>query len=251
MSAINKLRTVLQLTYSVLAAPALVFAEKLSPSFHRVLAAPLVSGPYNGKMIGHIWDLIDALQKGALDQEQFIAEVASRMQQAVESGELDPFLQLADERNENLDITLKRCLGFLPLKWWYLKLHFMAPGNVHDLHRHRNVISAQVILRGDLRAEQYNLIEIDEEEKVRLQPVSQETGNGYQTLLSTDNYCNVHGFEPGPAGAVRFQFYLRGHAPLWDRFPKRGRHYVHLSGETDASGFVLGHLGRAGRAGES
>lgn len=251
MSIISSLQTVLQLGYSVFASPAFVVANRISPTLHRALAAPLLSGPYSGKLVDHIWDLIGSLQAGRLDQESFISLAASRMQEAYASGELSPYLQMADERHENLDITLKRCMGFLPLKWWCLKVHFMAPGNVHDLHRHRAVISAQVVLRGKLNAEQFNLVAVDNEDQLHLQPVQDESLNGYQTLLSTDKYCNVHGFQPGPDGAVRFQFYLRGHTPFRKRFPKRGRHYVHLSGKLDASGLVIGHLGRTGQAGES
>lgn len=250
MSVVNKLRTALQLGYSVVAAPALIAASAISPTLHRALAAPLLSGPYRGKLVGRVWMQIDDLQRGNLSQEEFIENIATAMREAYESGELDDFLDLADEAHENLDVTLTQCLGFLPLKWWYIKLHFMAPGNVHQLHRHRTVISAQVIVRGALDAEQYNLINVDDD-KVALEPVPLAQRNQCQVLLSTDKYCNVHGFEPRSCGAVRFQFYLRGHDSLLNRIPKRGRHYVHLSGQTDASGRVLGRLGSTGRAGES
>lgn len=251
MKISNRLRTVLQLGYSVAAAPALVAAEKISPPLHRLLVAPLVSGPYRGNLVDRIWSEIDSLQRGRVDQEQFIERIANAMRETYEAGELAEFMSLADESKENLDITLTRCLGFLPLKWWYVKLHFMAPGNVHQLHRHRTVISAQVIVRGALDAEQYNLVSVEDDDKVTLEPVPLSEGNQYQVLLSTDKHCNVHGFEPMPGGAVRFQFYLRGHDSFLNRIPKRGRHYVHLSGQTDRAGLVLGRLGRTGRAGES
>lgn len=243
--------TVLQLVYSTVLLPALVAASALSPSLHRRLAAPLLSGPYRGKLIDDIWNHVYSLQRGSISQEEFIGRIASAMCAAYEAGELDPFLRRADESHENLDITLARCLGFLPLKWWYLKLHFMAPGNVHQLHRHRTVISAQAIIRGSLKVRQFNLVDVQDGSIVALEPIPIEPRNGYQVLLSTDSYCNVHGFEPCSTGALRFQFYLRGHDKLLKRIPKRGRRYIQLLDRFDESGNVLGRLGRVGAAGES
>jgi hypothetical protein len=243
--------TFVQLVYSIALSPALVAASVLRPSLHHRLATPLLSGPYRGKLIDDIWRHIYSLQRASISQEEFISRIASEMCAAYEAGELDPFLRMADEGLENLDITLARCLGFLPLKWWYLKLHFMAPGNVHQLHRHRTVISAQVIIRGSLKARQFNLVDIQDDSIVALEPVPIEPVNGYQVLLSTDGYCNVHGFEPCSTGALRFQFYLRGHDKFLKRNPKRGRRYIELLDRLDESGNVLGRLGRDGAAGES
>ena len=250
----TQLHTLLQIAYAVLMAPALAIAIKLNPSLHRFLSTPLISGPFQGELNYRIWKHLYRLEAGKLTDEQFIQEIAEAMVTAVEQGELDQFTNLVNEQDTNLDITLQRCLGYLPLKWWYLKLHYMAPGNRHQLHAHRNVISAQVIIRGVLVAEQYDLIGTLSDSPTQLKAVDLPAGNtdnNYLMLLSTTAYCNVHGFEPAPGGALRFQFYLRGHTNFLNRFPKRGRLYVNLRDALTPDGYSLADIGEAGRPGES
>ena len=231
--------------------PALVASIKFSSNLHRILSAPLLSGPFQGKLNAKILNLLYQLEARALTDEQFIEAIAQEMLKAVERGEINSFTHLVDEKSTNLDITLKSCLGYLPLKWWYLKLHYMNPDNCHQLHAHRNVISAQVIIRGSLDAEQYNLVGSLRDSTTQLEPFSGPTDNTPQMLLSTNTYCNVHGFQPTSEGALRFQFYLRGHTGFLNRFPKRGRLYVHLRSECTSDGYVLADIGGAGRPCES
>lgn len=247
----TRLHTLLQIAYAVIMTPALAISIKLNPKLHRLIAAPLISGPFQGELSQRIWKHLYRLEAGELTDEQFIQEIAEEMIAAVEQGELDEFTDLVNEQDTNLDITLKRCLGYLPLKWWYLKLHYMAPGNRHQLHAHRNVISAQVIIRGSLAAEQYDLMGNLSDSPTQLKAVTMTAGNKYQMLLSTNAHCNVHGFETTPEGALRFQFYLRGHTSFLNRFPKRGRLYVHLRDDLTLDGYLLADIGEAGRPGES
>lgn len=251
LSTSSKLYTLLQIAYAVIMLPVLVVSIKLSPRLHKILAAPLISGPFNGQLNSTIQDLIYQLEAQEITDEQFIQCVAQAMLKAIEDGQLDKFLNLVDEKNTNLDITLKRCLGYLPLKWWYIKMHYMAPGNRHQLHAHRNVISAQIIVRGSLAAEQYNLIGNLDSSPTQLEAVPLSDQRGHQVLLSTNSHCNVHGFEPTESGALRFQFYLRGHTSFLNRIPKRGRLYVHPHPEPNPNGYILADIGRAGRPGES
>jgi len=247
----TNLQTLLQVTYAVILSPALVTSMRLSPSLHRILSKPLVSGPFEGKLNARILSNLYQLEARKLTDKDFIQIIAEEMVKAVQRGELNSFMHLVDEQSTNLDITLKRCLGYLPLKWWYLKLHYMTPENRHQLHAHRNVISAQVIIRGSLAAEQYNLVGTLSDSPTQLEPVSVPAASKPQMLLSTNTYCNVHGFQPTSEGALRFQFYLRGHTGFLNRFPKRGRLYVHLRNDRTPDGYVLADIGEAGRPGES
>lgn len=247
----GKLKVIFQLIYSVVMFPVLYLTMKLAPGLHMFFVRPLVSGPFKGALTKKIWSEIYRLEGGKIDDEEFISNVSNHMVTAYKSGELNSFLFLADEKKSNLDVTLLRCLNFLPMKWWYLKMHFMAPGNRHHVHAHRTVISAQAILRGELVANQYNLLAKIGEDVVKLQPVPITKNRGCQVLISTDKYCNVHGFEPLLQGALRLQFYLRGHDTFLGRIPKRGRLYVHFNGQSDQNGSVFARIGETGRSGES
>lgn len=243
---------ILQAAYAALFAPVLWLLIRVNVRWHRRMARPLMSGPLkDSAFCDRIWDLLYDLEVGKHTSEGFIQAVAGEMVAAVEAGEIESFLTIADEERTDLDITLARCLGFLPLKWWYLKLHFMTRDNVHRLHRHRTVVSAQVIIRGELEAQQYNLCLETETGELILESVSLESVGRYQVMLSTDQHCNVHGFRPKERGALRFQFYLRGHDTLSKRFPKRGRHYIELVGRRDDLGREIGVLRDVGRPGES
>lgn len=245
------LKTLFQISYSVVLSPLLAFFVKQGQGIHRALVSPLLSGPLKGALVEEVQNEIYRLEKGEISEEEFITNVADCMTKAATDGQLAPWLNAADERTQNLDITLKRCLGYAPLKWWYVKLHFMAPGNVHGLHAHRNVISAQVILRGSVVASQYDLLSDLKQSPAKLKLISEGEVRFPGKLLATDSMANVHGFEPGAEGALRFQFYLRGHSSLRKRLPERGRLYVNLRDGVLPDGVRLADIGESGRAGES
>lgn len=239
--------------YSILLLP---FLPVLAKSQHLLAkaTAPLLSGPMkNSNLVKQLEQLIYELEREQYSSEDFIEKVSELMKEEAAKGELEQWLSSFDEKSENVDITLARKLFYKPLKWWYLKLHFMKEGNRHGLHAHRNVLSTQVIVRGKLKVQEFDRLSPLTPPYVNLRLKYEGDAHANDALMSTDTISNVHGFEPYPEGAVRFQFYLRGHTVFLQRFPKRGRLYVHLAKGSDCScGQVIeAELGRTGRRGES
>lgn len=241
-----------QALYSILFAPLLSLTVKFFPRVHMILCKPLVSGPFHGKLVDDIFQTLYQYERSSLDEEQFITAVNKRMCEAVHSGEIDDYLNTPVFAGQNLDITLSRCLGYAPLRWWYLKLHFMAEDNIHGLHAHRNVLSTQVIARGSLAVQEYDLVGSLDDSPTRLKLRRDEEVGPVSGFISTDRVANVHGFRPVQTPAVRFQFYLRGHTGLIKMLtPKRGRLYVHPLGAPDENGILMASIGESGKAGES
>lgn len=248
----NKIRTLLQLAYGAVLMPLLAITVRFWPAFHRILAKPLLTGPCPNQLSSDIQGLVYQYEQYKLNEEDFITAVNRRMCEAVKNGEIDEWLETPVKPGENLDITLARNLGYAPLRWWYLKLHFMAKDNVHGLHAHRNVLSTQVIARGSLAIQEYDLIGSLEDNPTRLKLLRDEEVGPVNGIISTDKVANVHGFRPVQTPAVRFQFYLRGHTGLVKMLtPKRGRLYVHPLSQPDENGYLSAEIGEPGKAGES
>jgi hypothetical protein len=242
-----------RLIYAALLGPALGFLVGRYPQSHRRLTQPIIEGPYRGQLVDYIQDAISRLERQELTTEEFIWGINARMCDSVANDrELKSWLSKTTEPTQNLDITLARCVGYAPGKRWYLKLHFMAEGNVHDLHAHQNVISTQVVAQGKLHVQEFDLLGSLYDDSLRLKLRRDEIVSPINGFISTDDECNVHGFYPAGGSAVRFQFYLRGHGSLATQlFPRRGRLYVHPMWETLAGDIVLAKSGRLGRSGES
>jgi hypothetical protein len=248
----GKFKDITTLLYAGALAPLLGWSVRHHQRLHRFLSRPLLSGVYKGPVVDDIQDIIYDYERGEMSHEAFISRVSQRMCKAVENGEMKQWLDQDVPPDENRDIVLARSLGYAPLRWWYLKVHYMAKDNIHGLHAHRNVLSTQVVARGSLRLREFDLegslddnpTQLRERRDVEVGPV-----NGF---ITTDDVCNVHGFQPVKTPAVRFQFYLRGHTGVWAMLrPKRGRLYVHPEGEPTQDGLIMARLGEAGRSGES
>jgi hypothetical protein len=240
-----------RLLYGVVAAPLLARPAKY-PRLHRKVAKPLLSGPLRGQLIEKIMDNIYMLERNDLSHEDFLRRVTSNMCEAVHRGDIDRWLDLPIKSYENIDVVLCKNIGYAPLKRWYLKLHFMAEDNVHDLHAHRDVLSTQVIARGKLRVQEFDLLEPLKSNTTKIKLARDEDVGPVTGFITTNNYRNIHGFYPVGGPAVRFQFYLRGHTSLKDRlFPKRGRLYVHPNWEARSGDILTAKIGEAGKPGES
>ena len=241
-----------RLIYAVLLSPFLARAASKDRVLHRKLIRPLLQGPFEGDLLDDIWQLVYRLEDGELDNEAFITQVAEVMKAAVSNGQLDAWLTKPIADDENVDITLKRALFYVPFKRWYLKLHFMAPGNIHKPHGHRDVLSTQVIARGQMAVQEFDLVGDLHTNPTTLRVCRDEVVGPLASITTTDKLRNVHGFQPHNGSVVRFQFYLRGQAGIMAAlFPKRGRLYVEPLWETRNADTVQANLGRAGRPGES
>lgn len=240
------------LLYAAAMLPVLAWSIRFRQGLHRKLMRPLLSGPYQGKVVQDIQDVVYEYERGDLSHEAFITKVNRRMCEAVENGEMDDWLKQPVGPEENRDIVLARCLGYAPLRWWYLKVHYMARDNVHGLHAHRNVLSTQVVASGSLHVRELDLEGSLDENPTRLRLRRDAVVGAVNGFITTDDVCNVHEFVPVETPAVRFQFYLRGHTGVKAMLrPRRGRLYVHLEGEPAADGSVTATLGVPGKAGES
>ncbi|WP_018936530.1 hypothetical protein [Thioalkalivibrio sp. ALJ24] len=248
----GRLKDLGTLLYAGAMLPALAWSVRHRQGLHRKLMRPLLTGPYQGAVVWDIQDVVYEYERGELSHEAFITRVNQRMCAAVENGELDAWLKQPVGPDENRDIVLARCLGYAPLRWWYLKVHYMAKDNVHGLHAHRNVLSTQVVASGSLHVQEFDLEGSLDANPTRLRQRTDAVVGAVNGFITTDDVCNVHGFAPVETPAVRFQFYLRGHTGVKAMLrPRRGRLYVHLDGEPAADGSVTATLGRAGKAGES
>lgn len=241
-----------QLAYGALISPLLAYSISNNSKLHKKLSSPLLQGPFSGKLIEDIQKYVYQMEKRELNEDEFISCVCNAMQEALARGELDHWLSMDVKDDENIDIVLKKCIGYAPLKRWYLKLHFMAPGNVHGLHGHRDVISTQVIARGKLHVQEMDLLGSLEDNPTKLEIKRDEAVDAVTGFVTTDRIRNVHGFEPIDGPVVRFQFYLRGQTSLKARiFPKRGRLYVHPDWESRNGNTLLATIGATGKSGES
>ena len=241
-----------RLAYGAALSPALGLLAPRLPSVHRRLAAPLIAGPYRGKLLDAIQREVYRLERGEVSDEDFIRSVTDSMRTSVEHGELDEWLNRKVEPTQKIDVVLSDCINYSPLKRWYLKLHFMPEGDVHGLHGHRDVISTQLIVRGKLHVQELDLIGSLKESPTQLKLRRDGVVGPLEGFVTTNRECNIHGFYPTDGPAVRFQFYLRGQTSMKDRvFPKRGRLYVHPRWETLSDDILLADLGSTGKPGES
>lgn len=237
--------------YSIIASPLLAFSSGKLRKVHKLLSDPLFGGELTTPLVAELDDLVFKLEASEVKPEEFVALISKAMVNAAERGDLDRYLKMNVKDDQNIDITLKRKLFYVPLKWWYLKLHFMAPGNIHGLHAHRNVISTQVILRGNMKVREFDRLTTLDQSPVKLRVFSDGIFSQFDSIQSTDNSRNVHGFEPYEGPAVRFQFYLRGHTSFFNRFPKRGRLYIDPIAGTENENCIMATLGESGKSGES
>lgn len=252
MSILSILKQAPQLAYGAMMAPLLAYSITHKPSLHRKLASPLLRGPFSGRLIDEIQEAVYKMESGDISDDDFITCVCHAMQESVVRGELQQWLNMDVRDDENIDIVLKKCIGYAPLKRWYLKLHFMAPGNVHGLHGHRDVLSTQVIARGKLHVQEMALLGSLDDNPTKIKIIRDEPVGPVNGFVTSDRIGNVHGFEPVDGPAVRFQFYLRGQTSLKARlFPKRGRLYIHPDWESRSGDILYAKIGASGKSGES
>lgn len=252
MNIVSIFKQAPQLAYGALLSPLLAYSVKRNTRLHKKIAFPLLQGPFHGQLVEDIQGFVYKMEKGELGEDEFISCVCDAMQKSAARGELDSWLGQDVRDDENIDITLKKCIGYAPLKRWYLKLHFMAPGNVHGLHGHRDVLSTQVIARGKLHVQEMDLLGNLADNPTKLEIKRDERVEAVSGFVTTDRIRNVHGFEPVEGPAVRFQFYLRGQTRLKARlFPKRGRLYVHPDWESRNGDILFATIGESGKSGES
>ncbi|MGE4370502.1 MAG: hypothetical protein AB7E12_12565 [Burkholderiaceae bacterium] len=248
----RNIKTILKVIYGILLSPILYWSARHQHAIHQAIIRPLTSGPFKGKLIGEIWDHVYQLESGAVDNDSFTQAVCLSMQNAVRDGQIDYWLKMPTKPEQNIDISLCRSIFYTPLKRWHLNLHFMAEGNIHNPHGHRDVLSTQVIAKGRMKVQEFDLIDSLEKNPTTLIIRRDEVVDAVSGFITTDSVCNVHGFEPYLGPAVRFQFYLRGQGGIKGvLFPKRGRLYVHPIWDTRDGNTVLANLGRSGRPGES
>lgn len=240
----KKVKQVFRFIYAAILSPFLGVLASCLPRAHRVLVGPLLDGPFRGKLVEQIWDALYALEKKHITNEQFISKVTENMCDAVRNGDIDPWLNRSVGQDENVDLVLCKCLWYLPLKRWYLKLHFMAMGNNHGLHGHRDVLSAQVIARGNLYVQEFDVVGSLNDSPAKLRLRRDGIVAPVDGFVTTNIECNVHGFKPIDGPVVRMQFYLRGQTSIRARlFPSRGRLYVSPNWDTRAGDTVMATVG--------
>ena len=230
-----------RISYALAFAPLLGMLVARHQKLHRRISAPLLGGPYRGYLLRAIQGAIYELECGNLSHEELVGRILDEMCAALRRDEFDSWFPSHIEKPAA--IVLSECYGYAPGKRWHLKLHIMPEGNKHRLHAHRDVCSAQVVARGKLHVQEFELVDRIGENKYRLKTVRNEVLMPLEGFVTTDRATNVHGFVPVGGPALRLQFNLRGYGASAARlFPQMGRLYLRLLGDPRPENTVLAEL---------
>ena len=192
---------------------------QVSPSLHRRVAEKLLMGPYRGSVVDTIQNQIYELESGSIDQVEAIQTVRESVSEAVESGELDNWVNegglLAGSTLHNRN------------KEWFLAVFDIPEGEQHLPHHHNNLTSFQLIISGRLKVKEYDRIERVDEDTIRMKKVTDTVLGPGDYMITTEHSKNVHWFS-AEEDVKSINCSIRGY---WDdlfdvELDKMGRHYL-------------------------
>ena len=201
-----------------------------APKAHYLISSSFLQGNHRGPIVNKIYRHIYALERGELNNHEFINAVYSDVVAAHKAGEFDEyFAGQLDERN-----ILARSNTFAPGKDWRLQI-FHVPEGEEDLpHHHNNLSSFQHIVSGELELIEYDRVDRVDDSTITIKKETDTTLGPGDYFTTHEDHRNVHWFKAinGPVTSINFN--ITGY---WDDlFDKRtdntGRHYIVPEDET-------------------
>jgi len=163
----------------------------------------MVDVPLVARMIANVYDL----EAGTLDVAGFQAKTRALLEAE------DPRLALGPWIDRTLttgqDQTLAR--KSFPDNDYTLQILHLAPGEVHPLHCHHNVISTQVVLSGALTGREFERVRQREDGRLCLDLLYDGPLPAGACLQTTDGSRNAHWFAAGAAPVALLNFNIRGY----------------------------------------
>lgn len=174
-----------------------------------------------------------------------VDSVADELKRALANGEFDQWLNRPKSLTESTKRTLVRCDNYLPGRRWKLQIFYIPEGQSHPPHCHDDVASCLVVARGRIESREYNRLPRENGgETIMLEQASECVIGPGDTLLTADEYHNVHWFGAidGPAVALNFQIvgFAQGKKPS-----EKLRSYVDPTGGSPGGPFAATRLGKA------
>lgn len=216
-----------------------------SPSGHQTFCSCLMRGPCSRSRGRSLMQSVARLESGTPPLE-VVSAVARELKQAMDSGEFDRWLDRPKSLTGNSKRTLVRCDNYLPGRRWKLQIFYIPEGHSHPPHSHDDVASCLVLVRGRLEAREFNRLRRLENggDTIMLEKASEAVLGPGDTLLTDDEYHNVHWFGAVGGPAVAFNFQVVG-CQRGKRPSDELRSYVDPVGGSGSDPFPAGRLGKA------
>lgn len=216
----------------------------LAPAAHRRFTHMLMRGPAARSHGPAVAREVARLEQGvpALEIVQGIAEVLKR---GLAAHSFDRWIEKPKSRTDSTKRTLVRCDNYLPGRRWKLQLFYIPQGRSHPPHSHDDMASCLVVARGGIAAREFNRVRALENggDTIMLEQASDQTLGPGDTLLTNDDYHNVHWFGAVGGDAVAFNFQIvgfnRGKKPS-----EKLRSYVDPTADTRTGPFPAPRLGK-------
>ena len=122
---------------------------------------------------------------------------------------------LADEIDlaSNMDEQLWLVRRHVDHRRYTVLLYSVGENEVHPPHAHHNLISVQVLLRGQIHLREFQRLRRDESGRLILAPTRDAILGPGEVFVATDWLNNAHWFCAHEGAAVIFNINIRGYAP--------------------------------------
>lgn len=213
----------------------------ISPALWRTLSVRTVRGVYKGSFIDEVWKEIWLLESGDTDTLKVMERCTKRLTELLFVGEFDTYV--AEAERTQRPIFLAGSEYYARGKGWHLRIMARPESYIDRPHMHINVASTQVIARGKLSVQQYDLIKNVDVDTIQLRLVSDTVMGVGESFIATEFNRNVHGFKSSGGVAVRIQLNICGYDSTTRAGSKlRGRGYLTIIGEPLDDGTVYATL---------
>lgn len=186
-------------------------ARTLSPSLHHRYRRLLTRGPCRSWGRDVLAVHARHLESG-LPPIEVMDALARDLRHALAEGRFDRWIDRPKKAHRNSKRMLARCDNYLPGLRWKLQLFYIPDGHSHPPHRHDGTISCLVVARGALAAREYDRVRALENggETIMLEQVSDLALIPGDSLVTSDDYHNVHWFGAIDGATVAFNFQIVG-----------------------------------------
>jgi hypothetical protein len=147
---------------------------------------------YTGPVIEFVHRSIEAFRAERITDLELINQIKDFLSTAGLEHDLRAFLSL--DPGKMLTIRLYRKYLAKSGNRIELNVFYIPAGQCHPPHMHHDTASVQLCLAGKLRARQYDRIQREDDNHVRIRPVLENTIGLGDCMVTGENYRNVHWF---------------------------------------------------------
>ena len=178
-------------------------------------------GIYKGELVDHILDVVIKIENDIISVDDGIKKIKNLISEFIKNGEFEKYIKLKPDFSGK--VYLYEHKDKFEKKRIRLQLFHIPANESHPPHSHKDMASLQIVLKGNLRAKEYQLLEkYNNEIKVSVAfDGLLEVGDG---MLTTNTLNNIHWFGSLDEDVISLNFNLKGF--YQDGSKKKGRNYV-------------------------